>query len=602
MNRVLKTVAVAIFSVCVVSWQLQAGVVNITQGSTSGYTMTDGNTYVIQNSVSFSNSTAGGSGMSIEDGATVVVFVPSNVTLTATGANGSGRTGGGAGIRIPIGATLVMTGEGSVVAKGGDATNGGNGGSGGVGSAYINSERDLGGTGGSGGDGGAGGCGAGAGIGGSSKSEMGTCYILGSINVSATGGNRGSWGTTGGSRGASIARVKRTDSTGYWFCAAGGGGGGGAGGPGGAGSSIGGGGGDGGRGSDGEDGSVNSARFYYDGYTPPSYLYNWVNGDSGSSGAAGSNGNDNSGTLYVSTTASVNVNRTKKSASSHPAAQYMIEFDPNGGELCSSQSSTVATLGCTLPDCIAAPTKPEYDFHGWASSTDGGIEYYAASGDNMIGCYADVSNITLFAQWTKTPIFVDVGGKPLAWNGIDGDMGWHITADDTVADGFSLRSGEIEAGLNSFAEASFAGKGSLSFAWKIDAGRSDKLLFLLDGVELDEIPAISRSTDWATVSLDIPDGDHTVRWVYEQFSANAGTAWIDSVVWRPECVLTVSSVWGQSSPSIGEHAYLWGSDVTVSVPALIEENGVRHRCSGWIGNGSVPAAGEATNAVTFVLE
>ena len=75
-------------------------VVYITNDSTSGYTMTDGNTYVIQNSVSFSNSTAGGSGMTIEDGATVVIFVPSNVTLTAIGANGSGQTGGGAGILV----------------------------------------------------------------------------------------------------------------------------------------------------------------------------------------------------------------------------------------------------------------------------------------------------------------------------------------------------------------------------------------------------------------------------------------------------------------------------------------------------------------------
>ena len=76
MKRVLSAVAVAIFSACVVSWQLQAGVVNITQGSTSGYTMTDGNTYVIQNSVSFSNSILGGSGMTVEDGATVVIYEP----------------------------------------------------------------------------------------------------------------------------------------------------------------------------------------------------------------------------------------------------------------------------------------------------------------------------------------------------------------------------------------------------------------------------------------------------------------------------------------------------------------------------------------------
>lgn len=98
MNRVLRAVAVAIFSVCVASWQLQADVINITEGSTTGYTMTDGNTYVIQNSVEFSNSTAGGSGMSVEDNATVVLYIPAGVTLTATGAHGSGRIGGGAGI------------------------------------------------------------------------------------------------------------------------------------------------------------------------------------------------------------------------------------------------------------------------------------------------------------------------------------------------------------------------------------------------------------------------------------------------------------------------------------------------------------------------
>ena len=127
MNRVLSAVAVAIFSVCVVSWQLQAGVVNITQGSTSGYTMTDGNTYVIQNSVSFSNSTAGGSGMSVADNATVVLYIPAGVTLTARGANGSGRTGGGAGIRVPETAMIVITGEGTVNAIGGNAGNGENG-------------------------------------------------------------------------------------------------------------------------------------------------------------------------------------------------------------------------------------------------------------------------------------------------------------------------------------------------------------------------------------------------------------------------------------------------------------------------------------------
>lgn len=144
------------------SSSLHAAVVNITEGSTTGYTMTDGNTYVIQNSVSFSNSTVGGSGISVEGGATVVLYVPQGVTLTAIGANGEGRIGGGAGIFVPDNATLVVTGEGEVWAKGGNAGDGNNGSNGAAGS-YNPGSHCWSGTGGAGG---AGGGGAGAAIGG----------------------------------------------------------------------------------------------------------------------------------------------------------------------------------------------------------------------------------------------------------------------------------------------------------------------------------------------------------------------------------------------------------------------------------------------------
>ena len=60
MSRVLNFAVVAMSAVIMTGSQVNAAVVNVTQGSTSGYTMTDGNTYVIQDSVSFSNSTAGG--------------------------------------------------------------------------------------------------------------------------------------------------------------------------------------------------------------------------------------------------------------------------------------------------------------------------------------------------------------------------------------------------------------------------------------------------------------------------------------------------------------------------------------------------------------
>lgn len=77
---------VSLTALITTSIQLDAAVINITQGSTSGYTMTSGNTYVVKNTVTFSNSTAGGSGMSVADNATVVLYIPAGVTLTAKGA------------------------------------------------------------------------------------------------------------------------------------------------------------------------------------------------------------------------------------------------------------------------------------------------------------------------------------------------------------------------------------------------------------------------------------------------------------------------------------------------------------------------------------
>ena len=75
------TCVVAAFSIAA---SAMCDVIHITEGSSSGYTLTDGNTYVVDNSVSFSNETVGGSGITIADNATVVVFVPADVTLTAT--------------------------------------------------------------------------------------------------------------------------------------------------------------------------------------------------------------------------------------------------------------------------------------------------------------------------------------------------------------------------------------------------------------------------------------------------------------------------------------------------------------------------------------
>ena len=290
----------------------------LTEGSATGTTIGEAGTTTYcyaDTDLSFTNSNAGGSGLTIEG--TVYLYVPQGVTLTCTGADASGQTGAGAGIEVASGNTLYIFGCGTVNATGGNAADGGNGTNGSDASCdYENMEWAwVGGD----GHGGHGGGGAGAGIGtrggeggaggsapakevyyttwtengvagsagsaGQTANAMGTLYVSSTITVNVTGGSQGSAGTAG-SAGKSCLRYGGNE---YSIP---GGGGGGAGGFGGAGSDIGTGGPGGGGGGGGAKGSHDrvSTGFYN--------IY--ANGGSGGQNGDGSYA-ANGGTAGVST-------------------------------------------------------------------------------------------------------------------------------------------------------------------------------------------------------------------------------------------------------------------------------------------------------------
>ena len=251
--------------ICLQTMTTRAEWVHLADGGTMGKTLgAPGTTtyYYTAADRTFTNSNAGGSGLTILG--TVYLYVPSGKTITCTGANASGATGGGAGIEVTAGNTLYLIGSGTVIATGGNAANGENGGKGG--DAGWNSDRYWSGTGGKGGDGGGG---AGAGIGsrggnggaggagatatssdwghsdgnsgndgnsGSTAGPAGNVYVYQAtgITLNATGGTAATTGGNGGAAG----RCALDDDTSFNYCAAGGGGGGG-GGFGGAASNIG---------------------------------------------------------------------------------------------------------------------------------------------------------------------------------------------------------------------------------------------------------------------------------------------------------------------------------------------------------------------------
>ena len=283
-------------------------------GSTTGKTLGSANAvtyYYATGNLSFTNATAGGSGLTILG--TVYLYVPEGKTVTCTGANASGLTGAGAGIELTEGNTLYLVGGGTVNATGGNAANGGNGGNGSNAECTYNTSI----LGGSGGTGGNGGGGAGAGIGtrggnggnggaggqrngsygqettqygvdgyggiaGSTAGAMGTLYVYQALatTVNAQGGVAGSNGT-GGNRG--LTASQHPGSNVYM---ASGGGGGGAGGFGGAASNIGTGGCGGGGGGGGAAGNV--AWVLYSG-TANGYYHAGAKG-----GKGGRNGNGTS--------------------------------------------------------------------------------------------------------------------------------------------------------------------------------------------------------------------------------------------------------------------------------------------------------------------
>lgn len=203
-----------------------------------GFVLQDGTVYTVDKTMTLDGNSTGGfiNGLAVAEGATVTLYIPAGVILTVFGQDADGQHGAGAGIYVPASSTLYITGEGTLIAIGGDGGNGGDGTSGTKGTVSGSSAvSGRGGDGGYGGGGGAaaiggnGGDGGAATVGalesqarkrkgttgangnpmmptsteyngkdGSNGNEMGNVYILGSVTVQTTlGGN----GTSGGKAG-----------------------------------------------------------------------------------------------------------------------------------------------------------------------------------------------------------------------------------------------------------------------------------------------------------------------------------------------------------------------------------------------------------------
>ena len=409
--------------------------------------------------------TTGQSPINVPSGRTAVINIKKGVTLTVYGADADGTACAVPAIYVPQNATLYITGEGTLVANGGNAANGANGEKG-----YDASRDGDDHTRGWAGDGGNGGGGAAAGIGGeggkgadggeegyrgsshdagdnddfpgdgapgdaggdgASGAPCGSVYILGNVTVKAIGGSAGAAGSPS-SWGSNCTQ----DAQDFW--ASGGGGSGGGGGGGGRAMAIGGGGGGGGAGGGGGTGSyvvADNEDTYYgnniigrqggnggggesggggtrtDGHEK-TYHANYdstfgysASGQGGNGGYGGSQGDG--GSLYAMTTATLVLSDGRTPST-------MTALSGSGNQVVNTtvtfkhnSSANVADQTRSASLAFAPPAAPSiayagHVFLGYYTEASGGTQIYDAS----LNCVAFsvwpyVENMTLYAHWLR---------------------------------------------------------------------------------------------------------------------------------------------------------------------------------------------------------
>ncbi len=221
--------------------------------------------------------------------------------------------------------------------------------------------------------------------------------------------------------------------------------------------------------------------------------------------------------------------------------------------------------------------------------------YYDAEGNPLLSCYPNAASITLYAHWEnllENPNHELVSGN---------DYAWQTTVDETLPDGYELRSAAIPDGTNSWMKMVVTGPGKLSFDWKVSCeNRYAYLQVLIDGVQKKRI---TSEKDWASLLYEIESGEHDIVWNYVKDGASSvgeDAGFVRNISWRPYLAFSSETAHGTALPA-DSSALLYGDDIDASVDASITDGNVRYDCIGWLGSGSAPQTG-TSNECAFVLK
>ncbi|MBL9160907.1 MAG: SUMF1/EgtB/PvdO family nonheme iron enzyme [Verrucomicrobiales bacterium] len=137
----------------------------------------------------------------------------------------------------------------------------------------------------------------------------------------------------------------------------------------------------------------------------------------------------------------------------------------------------------------------------------------------------------------------------------------------------AAESGAVYPGEESRLETTFTGPGNLSFQWKAATNEGADVLELRLGDSSVE-GSLTGATEWAAVTLEIPDGEWPVQWLlkrHPQSPAGSSRAWIDQVVYTP---VTIPILTTTSASDITTSGATLGGEVTDNGGRAVTDRGI----------------------------
>lgn len=276
-------------------------------------------------------------------------------------------------------------------------------------------------------------------------------------------------------------------------------------------------------------------------------MANWLTITSGASGTGSGAGNFsvtlNNGTTARSTTLSIlgtssAITITQQPKPAEPTCE--VTLDPSSYSVDYKGGTSAFNVASNLTTCH------------WVVSTDD--DWITISPTNMSGTGNGRVSFTVSQNHSTTSrtgkIFVNSKEFTITQQGFSGDstnlgkavdntnLSWQsggylpffVDRQEFYYGDSSAKSGPIPDSQSSWIQTSIKGPGSLSFYWKVSSETGfDTFKFTINGIRNAEI---SGNVDWRNYSIQIPEGNHTLRWTYAKDSAGSSgsdAGWLDKV-------------------------------------------------------------------------